>query len=177
MSNIKKINEYFKMLSEAFDNPVEIRWVNKDNNLIGLFIVNDNVYQINCNNIGDNFWTYKFFFYDKLKNVMDPNLTGFDKDKYRVLPTIKNGLIYLIENKNIDCLIYGALDDSLSRKKLYNDISNEISTKYNFEYITQGIGEMGKKQIYILYKSSVDRDLLFKKVEKIVNDIENEINF
>ena len=174
---IKKMDEYFDMVSEAFDSPLDIRWVDKDDKLIGLFTVYNNVYQINCNNIGDDFWTYKFFFYDKEKNVMDPNLTGFDKDKFRVLPTVKEGIINLINEKNPMCIIYGSLDESLGRKKLYDSFSKELSQKYDYEYTTQGIGEYGEKQIFILYKNNINKQLLMNKIGDIVSDIENGINY
>lgn len=174
---IKKMDDYFKMISEAFDNPLDIRWIDKGDKLIGLFTVYNHVYQINCDSIGDGFWTYKFFFYDTEKNIMDPNLTEFNKDKFRVLPTIKKGIINLINVKNPICIIYGSLDESRGRKKLYNSTSIELSKNYNYKYTTQGIGEFGEKQIFILYKDEVDKELLIKKIEDIVTDIENGINY
>lgn len=95
---IKKLDEYFKIISEAFENPLSIRWVDKDNILIGLFTVNNNIFQINCINKNNNIWKYEFYIMDENKNF-SPELTKNEKDKYRVLPTVKSGMMYLVNNK------------------------------------------------------------------------------
>ena len=168
---VKNLDDYFEMINDAFKDPLDIKWAEKGNKIIGMFIVNDNIYQIRCSDKGNDFWTCKFFYYDKEKNVMDPNLTGFERDKFRVLPTVKSGITYLIETKNPTCIIYAALDDSEARKKLYSSTSKEISKSHNLEYLTQGIGEFGEKQIFVLYKKNTDSKLLYRNIQSVVNDV------
>lgn len=53
IKNIKdNFQEFLDYLSESYDSPVDITWIEKEN-LIDLFCVNDKVYQINCINNGD----------------------------------------------------------------------------------------------------------------------------
>jgi hypothetical protein len=138
MSNkkfIKKMDDYFDKLSEAFDNPLDIKWIDNDDILRGLFTINDNIYQIVCENKDNNIWKYDFYFYEKDKKF-SPELTGFEKDKFRVLPTIENGIEYLYNNKKVDCIIFGASDKSKGRKKLYTAFCEKFCEKNNLEFYT-----------------------------------------
>lgn len=45
---IDKYDNYIKKLFESYENPVDIRWIDKDNKLIGLFIIDNIVYKIEC---------------------------------------------------------------------------------------------------------------------------------
>jgi hypothetical protein len=163
--NIDKFSEFF----ESYNTPVGIKWIDKNYKLIGLFMVNNKVYQITCTNNDYNIWTYKFHFYDNEKNEFSPELTNFNTGKLSILSTIRVGMEYLINNKNPNGIIFGALDSSDSRKKLYWTYSTEIKDKYNYERLTQNIDN---KQIFILYKE-IDKEILFDKIKEI---IENEID-
>jgi hypothetical protein len=164
---IDKFTEFF----ESYNTPVDIKWVDKNDKLIGLFMVNNRVYQITCTNNDYNIWIYKFHFYDKEKNEFSPELTNFNTGKLSILSTVRVGMEYLINNKKPNGIIFGALDSSDSRKKLYWTYSSEIKDKYNYERLTQNIDN---KQIYILYKD-INKELLFDKVKKIIDDSINEI--
>lgn len=163
--NIDKFSEFF----ESYNTPVGIKWIDKNYKLIGLFMVNNKVYQITCTNNDYNIWTYKFHFYDNEKSEFSPELTNFNTGKLSILSTIRVGMEYLINNKNPNGIIFGALDSSDSRKKLYWTYSTEIKDKYNYERLTQSIDN---KQIFILYKE-IDKEILFDKIKEI---IENEID-
>lgn len=159
-------------MNEGLNNPVDIKWVDKENELGGFFIVNDRVYNIICKNKGDNVWTYKFYIYDKDK-MLSPELSKDNKNVFRVLPTIELGFYYLLDTKNPSALIYGALDESEGRKKLYNSFSEKISKKYGFIYNTN---RTNNKQIYILYNTNIiNKDVVFNKVKEIVEENLNEI--
>jgi len=166
---IKKLDEYFKIISEAFDNPLPIRWVDKDSILIGLFTVNDNIFQINCINKTNNIWKYDFYIMDKDKNF-SPELTKNEKDKYRVLPTIKSGMKYLIDNKKVNAIVFGTVDKSKSRKKLYESFCNDFSKENNFDFYTN---IQDDKQIFVMYKKNIDKNILTDIIIKIVDEEKN----
>lgn len=164
---IKKLDEYFKMLSEAFDNPLNIKWIDEGNKLIGLFYVYENVYQINCNKKNNDIWKYDFYLYEDSTNSLSPEITGFKKDKYRVLPTIKSGLEYLIKNKNVNAIIFGATDKSKGRKKLYESFCVDFARNNNFEYYTK---LQDDKQIFVLYKSNINKNVLMDTIIKTIEE-------
>ena len=117
MKYIKNNNEFnfdksLNDLFESFNTPSEIKWIDKNDKLIGLFIVNDKVYQISCDHKNNDIWTYKFYLYDKDKNQLDVKLTNFNSGYMSVLSTVKLGMEYLIDNKNIKSIIFGATDKS-----------------------------------------------------------------
>lgn len=166
---IKKLDEYFRIISEAFENPLPIKWVDKNNILIGLFIVNDNIFQINCINKNSNIWKYDFYIMDKDKNF-SPELTKNEKDKYRVLPTVKSGMKYLIETKEVEAIVFGATDSSRGRKKLYESFCNDFSKENNFDYYTN---IQDDKQIFVMYKKNIDKNILTDTIIKIVDEEKN----
>lgn len=165
---IKKLDDYFNKLKESYDSDVEIRWIERSNKLIGLFSVDEKVYQIDCINRDNNIWTYKFYLYDQNTNVMNPGLTNFNTGKMSVLSTVRKGMKYLIENKDPDALIFGALDESEGRKKLYWRFSKEIEKEYSYKLYTSV--ENGN-QSFILFKENINLDILMNTFKKIVEDI------
>jgi hypothetical protein len=173
MSNkkfIKKMDNYFDMMSEAFDNPLDIKWVDKNPILRGLFTINDNIYQIVCENKDNNIWKYDFYFYEKDKKF-SPELTGFEKDKFRVLPTIENGIEYLYNNKKVDCIIFGSSDKSKGRKKLYTAFCEKFCEKNNLEFYTKVYNSDDiDRQIFVLYKEDIDKDILSETILKILEE-------
>jgi hypothetical protein len=163
---IKKLDEYFKTISEAFENPLPIKWVDKNSVLIGLFTVNSNIFQINCINKDNNIWKYDFYIMDKDKNF-SPELTKNEKDKYRVLPTVKSGMQYLLDNKEVDAVVFGATDNSRGRKKLYESFCKEFSKLNNLEFYTK---IQDNKQIFTLFKKNIDKKILTDTIIQIVDE-------
>jgi hypothetical protein len=172
MKKIKKIDEYFDNLSEAFDNPLTIKWIDKGDILRGLFTVNDNIYQIVCINKGNNIWKYDFYFFEKNKDFT-PELTGLEKDKFRVLPTVKVGMKYLYDNKDINAVVFGASDKSKGRKKLYEQFCKDFSFENNLEYYTRVYSDLNEnvdRQIFVLYKKDLNKDILSETILKILEE-------
>lgn len=163
----KSLNDLF----EGFNTPTQIKWIDNKNKLIGLFIVNDKIYQITCEQKNNDIWTYKFYLYDKDKNQLDVELTNFKSGYMSVLSTIRVGMEYLIENKKVKSIIFGATDKSKGRKSLYQNFSEELSKKYDFNLSSN---EISDKKIFILYKD-IDKEILFKTVENIIEDLFNDI--
>lgn len=170
---IKKMDDYFDMISEAFDNPLPIKWIDKVDILRGLFTVNDNVYQIVCENKGNNIWKYDFYFYEKDKNSFSVELTENNKDKFRVLPTVRIGIQHLYDNKKVDCIVFGASDKSKGRKKIYESFCLDFSKVNKLEYYTRiysDLNESVDRQIFILYKDRIDKEILSDTILKILED-------
>lgn len=163
----KSLNDLF----EGFNTPAQIKWIDNKNKLIGLFIVNDKIYQITCEQKNNDIWTYKFYLYDKDKNQLDVELTNFNSGYMSVLSTIRVGMEYLIESKKVKSIIFGATDKSKARKSLYKNFSEELSKKYNFNLSSS---EMSGKKIFILHKD-IDKEILFKTVENIIEELFNDI--
>lgn len=171
-NSVKRIDEYFNSLSEAFNNPLNIRWIDKHSVLRGLFTVNDNVYQIVCQEKGSKIWKYDFYFYSK-DEKFSPYLTGLEKDKFRILPTVKLGMQYLYDNKDVDSIIFGASDNSKGRKKIYESFCLYFCEKNNLEYYTKVYSDLNEsidRQIFILNKKSIDKDVLSNTILKILEE-------
>lgn len=170
---IKNLDDFFNSISEAFDNPLQIRWVDKDDILRGFFTVNDNIYQIVCENKGNSIWKYDFYFFEKDKNQFSIELTKNNKDKFRVLPTIKTGMQYLYDNKKVDAIVFGASDKSKGRKKIYESFCEFFSTNNNLKYYTKVHTDLETnidRQIFILYKELINKELLTKTIFKILEE-------
>ena len=90
MDYLQKIDDYFQMLEEALNNPLPINWRTNNNLYIGEFIINNNTYVIDCENLGDDVWFFSFD-YIGLNNIRSNALTNNNKDVYRILPTIVQG--------------------------------------------------------------------------------------
>ncbi|HHX69462.1 MAG TPA: hypothetical protein GX708_15630 [Gallicola sp.] len=171
--NIKTFESFDKSverLFEGFDTPVDIKWIDNNNELIGLFQVNDKVYKISCEYKNNDIWTYKFYNYDSIKKSLDIKLTNFNTGYMSVLSTIRSGMEYLIDTKDPKSIIFGATDRSKGRKVLYERFSNELCDKYNFELTINGVEN---KKIFILYKD-IDKEILFESVERIIEELFNE---
>lgn len=173
---IKGMDDFFVMLKEAFNSPLPIKWIDNTNELIGLFTINDNVYQINCVEKSDGIWKYDFYIVEKSDDniVLSPELTGKEKDKFRVLPTILNGLDALIEKKSPMSIIVGATDKSRGRKKLYESHLKDLSIKKGYEFYTrvyQSSDDISDtKQIFVLYKEDINKDILSKVIFKSIEE-------
>lgn len=170
---IKNINDFFDSISEVFNNPLQIRWVDKDVILRGFFTVNDNIYQIVCENKGNNIWKYDFYFLEKDKNQFSIELTKNNKDKFRVLPTIKLGMQHLYDNKKVDAIVFGASDKSKGRKKIYESFCEVFSTDNNLKYYTKVHTDLETnidRQIFILYNELINKELLTETIFKILEE-------
>ena len=167
MDFLKSIDGYFKLIEEAFGNPLPIGWDDKTNVLIGLFHVNNRVFQLNCEERVDNIWKYDFYILNNDKKL-SPELTGLDKDKFRVLPTVKTGFYYLHETKNPNAIIFGAADKSRGRKKIYESFAQKFASENNYIFYTKMFDDL---QVFVLYKENTDKQILYNTLTEV---IENE---
>ena len=77
---------------------------------------------------------------------------------------------YLIDNKKVDAIVFGATDNSKGRKKLYESFCNEFSKENNLEFYTN---IQDNKQIFTMYKKNIDNSLLIDTIKKIVEEEKN----
>lgn len=133
MNEIKYFNDFWKPCVEAFNSPSKIAWlVNNANNLYGEFYINDDRYEINCDEWGDDIWSYKFYYDDNGSKTSE--LVDKDENKFKNLSTIREGMIFLLDNKKPNGIIINIMDQSTGREYVWDRFSREISKKYNFEY-------------------------------------------
>jgi hypothetical protein len=162
------LDNYFIELKESFDTKVDIRWVDKDNTLIGLFIVSDEIYQIFCKNYGDDVWSFKFQHYNKKTKMFSHELTGLvGNSKFTILGTIVSSFEYLIKDKSPNAIVYGAGDNSRGRKNIYSSFCNDISKKYVYKKIDR---LQDDKQLFVNFKNDINVEIIFDRIKDIVND-------
>jgi hypothetical protein len=172
---------FLKNLSESLDTSnINIRWIDKDKRLIGLFQIDKNVYQLDFNLVGDS-WSYKFYLVEKKNNEvsLSSNKTSINTDKYKVLSTSIKGLKYLIDSKSPNAIVFCAIDGD-DVKKI--EVDDKLLTKRQSIYLnmlenlpdlypdyTYDIKNIDNNQIYIVYKKLLDEsDKTFDNIEKII---------
>lgn len=133
MNEIKYFNDFWKPCVEAFNTPSKITWiVNNINNLYGEFYINDDRYEINCDKWSDDIWSYKFYYDENGSKTSD--LINKDKNKFKTLSTIREGMIFLLDNKKPKGIIINIMDQSTGREYVWERFSKELSYKYKFDY-------------------------------------------
>jgi hypothetical protein len=134
MNEIKYFNDFWKPCVEAFESPSKITWiVNNTNNLYGEFYINTDRYEINCDEWGDDIWTYKFYYDENGSKTSE--LLNKDENKFKTLSTIREGMIFLLDNKKTNGIIINIMDQSTGREYVWERFSKEVSKKYKFDYV------------------------------------------
>jgi hypothetical protein len=167
MNYLKKLDEYFIMIEEAFDNPLPISWITKDNLLLGAFKLNNNLYTIKCKNYGDNFWSFRFDFFNTKTKQFSTELTNNNKDVFRVLPTIKQAFYHLYDTTSPICIIFGAVDKSSSRRSIYLRFAKQFCNEKNWLLLDKTYLDMN---LFSLYANNIDLELLYDKIKIVVED-------
>jgi hypothetical protein len=177
MEFILKYKNYLDDLKESFNSDINVNWIEKDNRIIGLFKIDNNVYQLDFNRVGDS-WSYKFYFVKSINGeiVLDVGKTGFNKDSFKVLSTAKKGLIKFIKDKSPNALVFSAQseegEDISKRMKIYQEML--ISSIENFSEYNYNIENISGNQIYTIFKKKLNNpDITFNNIKDI---IENYIN-
>ena len=166
MSFILKYEKYLNELKESFDSDIAVNWIRKESRLIGLFKIDENLYQLDFNRIGDS-WCYKL--------ALDINKTGFNKDYFKVLATAKKGLIKFLKEESPNAVIFSAQSeegvDISKRMKIYQDMLISVCDFPEYNYKIENISG---NQVYTLFKKYLDNpDETFNNIREI---IENYIN-
>jgi hypothetical protein len=69
--------------------------------------------------------------------------------------------------------IFGASDKSKGRKKLYESFCEDFSKRNDLNYYTKVYSNLDQnvdRQIFVLFKSEVDRDILSDKIIQIIEE-------
>lgn len=176
MSFVLKYEKYLNELKESLNSEIDVNWIRKRDRLIGLFKIDENLYQLDFNRIGDS-WSYKFYFIKTDNNgiTLDVSKTGFNKDRFKVLTTAKKGLVKFLKEESPNAVIFSAQSeegvDISKRMKIYQDmlVSSAGFPEYNYK-----IENISGNQVYILFKKELDNtDETFNNIREI---IENYIN-
>lgn len=168
MDLIKKFNEYFNKLEEALNSPSDIRWITENENLIGLFEINDTKYKIEClKQIGNNY-AYMFSFYNTEINDWSFKLNNKGLDSFKVLSTIKEGLNCVFKTLNPNSVIFSAIDNSDSRKRIYLTFCETFCKENSLLFLDKGTKE---RKIYLLYKDNLlseDKEEIMSSLIKVI---------
>lgn len=179
-----KLNKYEKFLSnltESLNSDIQIKWIEKENQFIGLFNIGDNTYQLDFNLYQDS-WSYKFYFVSYNNGIieLDTKMTNIKYESFKVLSTAKKGLVYFIDKISPNAVVFFASnefgvkntktsDNTLltKRQHIYQQILlNTIGEYPDYSYRIDTIVD---NQIYILYKKDlIDKEYTFDNIQTII---------
>jgi hypothetical protein len=164
MDYLQKIDEYFEMLEEALNNPLPINWKTNNNLYIGEFNINNNTYVIYCEDLGDDVWFFSFDYIDSNGNKIN-TLTN-NGDSIKVMGTVKKAFEDFYLYKNPQCILFGIIDSSVGRRRLYDSFQEDFAKKHNLELLKKEI--LGKR-IYSLYNKNINKELMFRYIKFLIN--------
>lgn len=176
MKNIKDYNEYNKIdvyinsVFEAIDNPLEVEYSFIDDVLYGTFNDGKTDYVIEAEHIIHNFFTFKFKANDNGEYTVDLN-NNRGVEKYRVLATVKNSLFFILDELKPNGVIFGALDKSKGRKRLYDKFVEEYLLKNPNKDST--IKEQNNEKVYLIHNKDEDIETI---IDVIKYAFENNIS-
>jgi hypothetical protein len=179
-----KLNKYegfISSLKETLNSDIQIKWVEKQNQFIGLFNIGNNTYQLDFNLYGDS-WSYKFYFVSYNSGIieLDTKMTNIKYESFKVLSTAKKGLIYFIDKVSPNAVVFFASNESgVKKTKASNDtlitkrqhiyqqiLLNTISEYPDYSYRIDTIMD---NQIYVLYKKDlIDKEHTFDNIQNII---------
>jgi hypothetical protein len=164
---LEKFEEYFLKIEESLSTPSKVDWIQDGNNHIGLFEINGNRYRIEYfKQIGENYSLSFSYFDDEHWNYEITNIgNGF-----RVLSTIIKSIDYVYNLTKPDSIIFSAIDDNTTRKRLYEKYCKDFCEKFGFKFSNRGNDRM---VMYVLFDDNVSNDrkeMIFQSVKKIVEE-------
>lgn len=167
MNLLEKFEEYFLHLEESLSTPSKVDWIQTDKNYIGYFEINNRKYRIEyLKQIGENYSFSFSYFKDEYWNYEITNIgNGF-----RVLSTIIESIDYLYNQTKPDSIIFSAIDDNTTRKRLYEKYCKDFCRKYNFKLSNRGNDKM---IMFVLFDDNISNDrkeYIFQSAKKIVEE-------
>lgn len=169
MDLIKRFNEYFDKIEESLNTPSEITWIDNDLVLDGLFKIDDIDYKIECKKQIGNNWSFTFYFLNDSDN-WSSEISHKGISSLRVFSTIKEGIIYLYENKKPDSIIFSAIDDSDTRKRLYTSFCVDFCEKENLKFLDRGTD---KRKLFIIFNDNLSterKEDIFSSATKVIEE-------
>jgi len=167
MSFIKKFDDYLNKLDEALNSNININWIETNTTLIGEFEVNDSKYEIECKKQISNNWTFSFFYLDDNGDYIS-SMKNDGINMYKVLSAIKTGFYYLYDAKSPNSIIFSAIDDSNTRKRLYTSFCETFCKEKKMKFLNKG---NSKYIIYVLFNDSLnqnEKDNILYSLQKII---------
>ena len=166
MDLIKRLDEYFNKIEEAFNNPMEIKWVNVDLSSFGYFNIGEQEYRIECfKQLGNN---YSYSFSYKKNNTWCYKASNLGVGNFSVLSTTIQGMDFILNKYNPNSIIFTSLDDSDSRRRLYKTYCDKFCKVNNYKLSNRDGDEM---MLYLLFKPDLIEEELeevYKSVQKII---------
>jgi hypothetical protein len=189
MDYLQKFNKFIDKLSESLDtSDIDIKWIDKPDRAVGLYVIGKNTYQLDFNRFGDA-WSYKFYHVAKVdgKFIFSPNVTGISSDRFKVMSMSKKGLAYILENRKPNAIVFSALNEDDSKKTKVN--GSEITKRQhiyqmmlfdlpeNFPDYTYKIQDTKICQIYTIFKNSlVNKKETYGNIENIIQNYLDNLN-
>lgn len=162
MKKFKQFKEYIRELSEALDNPVDVKWDKAENSWIGSFSIDETSYEITIKNYStaEKHYLFKFTANKSYELVND------SRKALRVIPTIENAVNEFFDEVNPDALIFIASDVSEGRKKFYTRYCEKIqkANRTKLDFFTERLKD---EQLFCLSKYSCDGVELALSIDKI----------
>lgn len=175
MKNIKTYEEYdsrihnfFDNLSETLNNPFDVKYSVEDNVIYGSF--NDGLidYLIVAEIILDGFIVFKFKAKDDGINYTTELNNKRGVEKYRVLATVKQSLYYFLDEVKPRGIIFGALDKSRGRKKVYDRFIDEyLSKNTNVDCLRK---EENNEKLYLIHDKDEDIETIISVIKYAVDN-------
>jgi hypothetical protein len=177
MKHIKTLEEHFKEIfdkvDEALNNPLSVNWTFDAPYIYGSFKIEEKEYLIIAQFIINDFLTFKF----KVKKNEDYStelVNDGSKDFLRVVPTIRDSILYLLDTVKPNGIIFGAMDNSKGRKYVYDRfISEYIKIRKDYDAISQLNGGI---KLYTIYLQDLDVDITATTVEFVVDNMKDLIS-
>lgn len=168
MNLLKKFDEYFNSISEALNNPIDIDWKENDNiQMIGYFEINDSIYKIESKRQIGNNWSFSFYYLNDGR--WETQLKNDSKNTFRVLATIKKSIYHLFDSKTPNSIIFSAIDNNDTRKRLYLGFCNEFCRNTNWTISNNGTED---HQLYLLFNNNLDEQDKLEMLDSVKKVIE-----
>jgi len=153
MNIIKRFDKYFSKIEESLNSPQLVKWENdNDDKLFGHFKVDDIEYKIECiKQIGPN-WSYTFSYFDINKNIWSYEISHKGTGGLNVLSTVKTELYTFYIKYNPNSIIFSAIDDSDTRKRLYQNFCEKFCNINNLKFSNRGNDEY---RMFVMFKKEL----------------------
>jgi len=170
MDLIKRFNDYFDKIEEAFNTPAIVEWQENDEALIGYFEVEQNKFRIEClKQIGNN---YSYGFAIFRDNNWSYQLANLDNGGFSVLATIKEGLEYLYNKRTPNAILFSAVDNNTTRKRLYEGHCHKFCEKHGLKLSNRGDDDKSKI-LFLMFNDNIseyEREEIFSSVKKMIEE-------
>jgi len=168
MDLIKRFNDYFDKIEEALNTPAEINWQEGQEALIGFFEVDGNKYRIEClKQIGNNY-SYSFAIFKD--GNWSYELTNIGRSGFSVLATITVGLEHLYQKRTPNSIMFSAVDNNDTRKRLYKSHCDKFCAKHGYKLSNRG-NEM--QVLFLMFNDNLNdeqKEEIMQSVQKIVEE-------